>query len=604
MNFKIFKKSLVVLFSLLFSLILISNTTIAQSIEVDYEFDLDLVSGPGSIGTLIVNFANTDPMRIVDRYKVTIPVENPQSISATLGGEPQNNIIVEDVGSFKSVTVNFDRPILKDETKELRISFTSPQLLRSSFGISQLFIRNPFDNLSKDILYKINYPKNFGSIFRTYSNQNIIEGQDRNTIEIVSNNGVYILWGNEIKVNISSEVNIKNEESSTNTFFYNLPSTSTTQKLLINSLVGIDKLYSDESENVFAIVDIQGGETKKLSYDISVRLNEVEEGLVDLPSYGFPFDENSSFGKEVIESTQNLQSPYDKLRIFNQILRNRVQPNKQSIIDYLNFNQNIWNRLDREITINSFEYAALVVSFAEYLGLSANLEYGYLISSPVDIDLSRPQVWAIVDIGERNIFIDTFSEDLSGISYFDIKYIDRVKFGTWHPLQSYNPATGLAYVKNPIKVLLSESQNEFKENDIQVELVFPDSIASGEFYSPVVKIKNNGDSPVVIKDLLINSESFIENIFSENGFVEIIMPKSTNEYTINFMREENIFYSGLKDFDVKVQFYNDGNEIGEVVQVNFFIDIRNIVIFAVIFTAITVGLWYLLVRIRRFVRKS
>lgn len=604
MNFKIFKKSLLVLFTVLFSLILISNTTIAQSIEVDYEFDLDLVSGPGSIGTLIVNFANTDQMRIVDRYKVTIPVEDPQSISATLGGEPQNNIIVEDVGSFKSVTVNFDRPILKDETKELRISFTSPQLLRSSFGISQLYIRNPFDNLSKDILYKINYPKNFGSIFRTYTNQNIIEGQDRNTIEIVSNNGVYILWGNEIKVNISSEVNIKNEESSTNTFFYNLPSTSTTQKLLINSLVGIDKLYSDESENVFAIVDIQGGETKKLSYDISVRLNEVEEGLVDLPSYGFPFDENSSFGKEVIESTQNLQSPYDKLRIFNQILRNRVQPNKQSIIDYLNFNQNIWNRLDREITINSFEYAALVVSFAEYLGLSANLEYGYLISSPVDIDLSRPQVWAIVDIGERNVFIDTFSEDLSGISYFDIKYIDRVKFGTWHPLQSYNPATGLAYVKNPIKVLLSESQNEFKENDIQVELIFPDSIASGEFYSPVVKIKNNGDSPVVIKDLLINSESFIENIFSENGFVEIIMPNSTNEYTINFMREENIFYSGLKDFDVKVQFYNDDNEIGEVVQVNFFIDIRNVVIFAVIFTAITVGLCYLLVRVRRFVRKS
>lgn len=604
MNFKIFKKSLLVLFSIFFSLVLISNTTIAQSIEVDYEFDLDLVSGAGSVGTLIVNFANTDPMRIVDSYKVTIPVEDPESIIATLDGVPQSEIIIEDVGSFKSVTVNFNRPILKDETKQLRISFTSPQLLRTSFGISQLYIRNPFDNLSKDILYKINYPKSFGSIFRTYSNQNIIEGEERNTIEIISNNGVYILWGNEVKVNISSEVNIKNEERVANTFFYNLPSTSSTQKLIINSLEGIDEIYSDESENVFAIVEINGGETKKLSYDISVRLSEVEEGLVDLPSYGFPFDENSSFGKEVIESTKNLESSYDKLRRFNQILRSKVQPNKQSIIDYLNFNQTIWERLNREITINSFEYSALVVSFAEYLGLSANLEYGYLISSPVDIDLSRPQVWAIVDIGDRNVFIDTFSEDLSGISYFDIKYIDRVKFGTWHPLQSYNPATGLAYVKNPIKVVLSESQNSFKDNDIKVEFSFPETVASGEFYSPVLRVTNNGDSPAVIKDLLINSESFIENIFSDNGFVEIIMPNSTKEYTINFMREENIFYSGVQDFDIKVQLYNDDIEIEEVVRVNFYIDLRNVVIFAVFFVAITFGLWYLIVRIRRFLRKS
>ena len=561
-------QGLILLISVLF---LFAIKISASSVDTTYKFLLQLRENEPSTANLIVNIKGENNLEIVDKYSITIPVKNAENFIVDVNGESQSNLKVTDENEFKTLTVTFNKPIPVKDGKNINIQFTSPELLVNQYGLKHVFIQNPFENRNKPISYQINYPKSFGNYYRTYEKQSITEQSDGNLLmEIESMNGIYILLGDEVGVNLKLNVKVKNDSNESNKFYFNLPSPTSNQKVYFNNLNGFDNAFNDDFNNLLGEINLNSKEEKTILYDADVHINNISSTANYPEKYNFNFNALSSFGKEILENTNNLKDNYSKMRMFNQILINKAKPNKQSSINYSDFD-NIWKKLETNSTINSFEYAALNISFAEYLGLNGILDYGYIFTSPIEMDLSRPQVWAVVNIDGKNVFIDSFLEDLSTISYFDINYVDRVNFGTWSPIQTYNPASGLAYQSNAIKVEIDSLTQENYKEGIEINFNYPESIPSGNNYSIDLNIKNNSsDKTLQITDL----------------------------------REDNIFSNESKKFVSEVKFASIEDTFSDSDDVSFYIDSRNILIFVVSFTLSISILGFIALKVKKVINSK
>lgn len=590
-----------VLTGLLF--LLFSLSLRAEGVETTYKFHLNLQEGEGSIGQMILSINNQDEMKIVDSYVVSVPIMHADNFLITLGGNEENNYTVTDSNGYKTLSITFESPVLPGENKDLIIQFTSPELLISTFGLKQLYIQNPFDNLNKSILYEVEYPKSFGDIFRTFETQSITEkDEETNIISIQSNNGIYIVWADKILVNLKTEVNVKNENSETNSLFFNLPSASKKQKVFFNELKNIDAAFGDRMNNLLGEVHVDATTSEDIGYSADVIIDgELEESIYP-DDYEFAFNQDSIFGKDVIENTKDLPDNYSKMQMFNQLLRNRVTTNKQASINYTDINE-LWKKLDNETTLNSFEFAALNVSFAEYLGMDAKIEYGYLILSPIEFDLSAPQMWAVVNIDGDDVFIDGFMEDLTNISYFDINYIDRVNFGAWHPSQTYNPAAGLAYESTTIKVDASSVEEKQYVVKLQTDFIYPKNAPAGTPFSAKVNIKNESNNILAVNKLFINDQDLTANLNNDSGLVEATLPNKTTELTINNLRENNLFATYAKEMNSKISFDGVDEEYSDTDSVSFYIDAKNVVIFIAIFSLAFSALGFLYLKARKNIFK-
>lgn len=586
-------------FFFLFAIGFLINLKIsAAAVDIGYEFDLNLKAGPGSIGKLIVDINNQDEDKIIDRYEITIPISNVENISVSLSENIENNFSIKDLNGYKEVSIIFESPIMPKQEKILIIQFTSPALLRSSYGLNQLYIQNPFENLTKNIKYKIEYPKSFGNIYRSFDTQNIAEKDSlTNILEVQSNNGIYVLWADKIRINLDNKVEVKNTDNALNSFLYNLPVSTNKQKVYFNELRNINEAFSDKF-SVFGDVALDPNTTKEIGYSADIIIQDTTNLTSQWPEkYNYEFNPLNEFGREVIDATQIATTNYEKFEIFNQILRNNASPNKQSSI-YSNDFGEIWSKFDKNATLNSFEYSALSVSFAEYLGLKARLEYGYIILSPIEMDLTRPQVWAVIDIDGNEVFSDQFMEDVSNISYFDINYIDRVNFGVWHPTQSYNPALGLAYDGTSIKVELNSLEEKTYKETFDLNLIYPESTPSGNFYNAEMKINNKSDRALIFEYLLINDIDILNNIKSPNGLFPVILPNQEKNIMLENLRQGNIFTNFKESIKTQIKFKGDGL-IQKENTVNFYIDPRNVVLFAAIFAFIFSVLGFIYLRIRK-----
>jgi hypothetical protein len=319
-------------------------------------------------------------------------------------------------------------------------------------------------------------------------------------------------------------------------------------------------------------------------------------------SYGFNFEENSLFGQEVLSNTQSIEDNYSKMKMFNQLLMNKVSTNKQASINYSNFSDLI-NKLDNNPTLNSFEFAALNVAYAEYLGLDARIEYGYLLLSPVDFDLSTPQMWVVLRVDGRDIFIDSFMQDLTDVSYFDINYIDRVKFGVWHPSQSYNPTLGLAYQSNAIKAEINKSEIINHKSDVKVDFIYPEKAAAGTFFSANLSVVNNSDSILSIRKVFINEEDLTSLLADQEGLYDAILPGETKELSINNFREANIFATYSEEVNSVVFFEGIDEQFSDSDIILYHIDGKNVVVFIAVVGLSFSILGFIYLRLRRRLSK-
>lgn len=568
-----------VIVALFLGFLFFSTQVKAQEVETSYKFEFILKENEPSIGRMILAIDNQEDNKVVDFYEVTIPIQYADSFAVKLGDNEENNFVISDQNGYKKISISFEKPVLPKESKALVIQFSSPKLLVSQFGLKQLYIQNPFDNLSKSIFYEIEYPKSFGEIFRTFDSEQISSKDElTNLLSIESNSGIYVVWGQDIRVNLKGSVNVRNENTTQNSLFFSLPSSSTKQKVFFKNLENIDKAFSDLEENVLGEATIEPKSAKQVGYEAEVVIDGKPIESQYPKSYGFKFSESSIFGQEVLSQTQNISDNYEKIKLFNQLLMERVSTNKQATINYSN-TSDLWSKLENNSTLNSFEFAALNVAFAEYLGLDARIEYGYLLLSPVDFDLSAPQMWAVVRINDKDVFIDSFMQDLTNISYFDINYIDRVKFGVWHPLQSYNPALGLAYESNSIKVESSKSETSTHNTDVKVDFVYPETASAGAFFSAKVSVVNNSDQILSIKKVVINDEDLTSLLADQEGLIESVLPGESKDLVINNFREANIFATYSQE--VKSQAFFEGIEQGfsDSDNIIYHIDPKNVVVF-------------------------
>lgn len=564
---------------ILFSFLLLTFGFVinAQS-KVDLTYEFKIVLGDSvSEGTLKINLKNNDEKNVISNYEVSIPIKNSKNFKVVFDGKSENNFNIQEKNGFQIIKVDFSKPIIFGELKTLEINFQSSEMILNKFGVKQLFIPNPFSNFSKNIKYSIIYPNNFGDLFRIYSNQKLTKLNDiQSSLEVESNNGIYLIWANEIKLNISSEMTLRNENDEDTSFLLNLPIESSRQKIYIESLNGIEGGRVDSSGSFFGLIKIPSKGQKEIDYSINVKLSDSNDSIGNFKNSGFKFNVESEFGKEVIEATKNYSSNYEKLKIFNILLKDKVSGNKQAIVS--NFDS-IFEKLKNNTTLNSYEFSALNVSFAEFLGLKARIDFGYIFFSPIEIDLSRPQMWSVVLIDGKEVFIDSFMEEMSGISYFDIKEIDRIRYGTWHPDQEYNPAGGLALETNPIRVVIDNISRDYKEGgDVNISLELPERIESGTFFKGNLTVENNSSTPMILDKFFVNGDNVTDRIFSSVELLPVVLPFSKEVIEIPSMVENSLIFIGEKEFKVEVKFRGDEKNYESLDTVMVVLNFRNLLL--------------------------
>lgn len=553
-----------------------SDKIYAQASSVlKYTFKVDVQDNLDSIVDLIIDIENNEVNHFVDGYEINIPVLNSRDLIVFLSGNEENNVSSRNENGYENLKITFEKPVFPGEKKQLVINFKSNTLVKEKFGIKQLYIQKPFDiSNNSEINYQVYYSSTFGEPSVNSANTQIIDAESgKKLLSTVSTNGIYIIWSSLIRLNMSSDFSLVNENNIQRKYLFNLPPDLNNQDVFYHSIKGGEFGVYDNFGNQFAQVQVDANSSVDVGYSANIEISgEYEKGTYP-NRYSLVFNTESEFGKYILENTNSLTSNYDKLKLFNQILVNRMKPNKQSIIN-LNALGDLWKKLDGNAGLNAFEYSSLVVSFAEYLGLKGRINYGYIIMSAVEFDNSFPHVWCDIEIDDRSVLIDSFMEDISNVSYFDRTVIDRVKFGVWHTDQIYNPVLGLLSGKNPIQTKLTQPVELTTAGTIRLELDLADITYSGEFYEGRLTVDNQSNRILKFEKVALSGTDYTDRLSYAEELYKSALPSQRNIFDLNNLREPNFLFNGQKELLLEVKFA-DNDEIFEAVSVvNFVIDQR------------------------------
>lgn len=574
-KFKIFNAKLnavninTVRLSVLFKIILIALflfpishfPVLAQSENsLAYLFEIHVNENGSASGKTIISIHNPDQQDFITGYKFAMPIKNVNSIQAFADGKDLW-FTTSDSGQYKYIDIDLlGHEIRSGESRSIEINWTSSSIIENMGSLKQIYIPRPFEeNISQKVIYKIYYPKSFGKdIYVDLGEVNINESGNSYQFEVNISDGLYITWGSNHEFGIESMFRILNDSEEKKQTLFNIPNDIKSQAIEYIEITGTKSGFKDEYNNYYGYSEIDPKTEKEVSIKANVHLGKnTEKEFKNLPSYGFPFKQDSSSAVSWLKQLAQQDSSYNKVKLLNDLLVQESKLNSNEKVDP-EVQNTIWTRVDTKANLNSFELCYILVSYAESIGATGRIDFGY-IAYPFNtlFNNSNPHFWCEVSFGDKWILMDPYLEALLGIVYYDRTPRDRVFMGVWHPtLQSTN-ALGLIGTSDPVALNISAAYADIEEDTSTLGIDLPGNVISGNYYSGEMRYYNLSKKIKTPVNILIDGWDYSDQLKINTTFQIVFLPQTSNTKDINYIREPSFFYDGKKELKTEIMFDND-----------------------------------------------
>lgn len=582
------KKTLVIIF--IVSLVSLLGSKIKADVVADYGLNITVNDDYSSKIDVTIPLENNSDSALINAYSVDFPFLITNA-SATLNGNPVNVLLTSD-STISSVKVDFETNVIKpNQNAILVLSLFSVDTIKQVLNTKQLYLPFPTSNYPyTSVNISVSYPVLFGSISYSSQSKYTLDRLDDNYSKATFNqpSSVFLIWGNP-EFDLVFNSNLTNRKDSTNHSLFNLIPEYENQAVEYKKIFNADYALTDKLNNNFAFITINPNSTLDLSSSATIKLSNSDKFLNQASKYNWQLNLDSVLGQKIYSKISQGSDNTSKFTSLNDFLFQNFAYNSDSLVNQ-NFNS-IWDSNKRNL--NPLEYCYLIIATAEYLNLKANVEYGYNIFSSTES--INPSVWCTVQVDNRNLIFDFYSQKQAGYAQIPNSSIDRVKMGIWHPSQSYNDILGLLS-NNPLtaSVTAASSIGSAAQLIPILETEFPESVFSGEFYAGLIHVTNPTTKILKFNQLNINGESVLSNI-QVGELDKAVMPLQKNTIKIDYLRETDFILNLSREINVEAEL-ND-NKISNTLQVRFEPDYKLLALFIVILIVTLSIFTYLLLKV-------
>lgn len=538
---------------------------------LDYSFSIVLdESGTGHFEhTLELHNLNSN---LVGGYDLTLPYAGVTGVTADREGN-EVALAQTEIDKTTKLELNFSNAaIMPNETGKITLRFTVPNLFKTKFNIKYFYLPKIIYSFEvPQVDYKLSYPEVLD--IPTYIYGSEVRVNEDGRLEASSPGALLVVWGEHPNYGFTTEYKIRNSNTVKSDTLVNLAS-HTKQDVYYVNVPKLELGLVDDLGNNWGVLKLDAGEEMKINIEGYSTYQDSLSEDDDFANYGWTINEDDNFGKELAELVRTENDRYTMLREVNTFLLTSLEPyaNEKTNLDELN---NIWTRAGTSSKFNAFEYCYFVIAAAEASGLQGRIAYGYLTIDDIFYDetLRLPHVWCEIKVGEDVMLLDPFLEDVTKLSFFNRKPIDRIRFGAWHNSQSYNTLLGiLVNAKDTQLLRIGEARtNETGLGSFDVSINFPANVISGDFYSGDVIISNTTNKFTELTAFKLNNED-IASVVNYGSLKIALAPLNSNYFKISNLNEGNIFYQGRKKMELLLEF---GDEKNSRINKDFEVDFKS-----------------------------
>lgn len=542
MNFRNYIKTLLTLIFSLPIIILLTKSNISATTISSADIKIDITSSSQTFVTVNINFTNTSP-ELVSSYNYIAPFRRVSNVNVKLNSSPiEYAIETAQDPRYSIIKANFaSSPVRSGITGSITYTFQAQSTISQRNNLEYLFIPG-----TKDIYttYSLSYPASFGApSFVLPSEYNLISTANTYQLNFNSNKSAVLAWGNEYSASFSSNTNIINNSEKNIKTLYQIPANFDNQDILLKEDQS-NSAWFDSSGNHFLSHQLNSAEQKEIEiiFQVTKKLTTFNS-IKPISDLTKRFDEINSFvGLQNInyESQNKIQ---ELERVHDQIIE-KFQISQITNTNFASYDEYI-DTLTRKRELNSFDLCFVITSYAQKLGISTAIEYGYIILPDTFGNEIEPHFWCKILNNNEVILLDPYFEALTGIKYFGSKSdYDRVKFGVWDTNQDYNKAIGLLDQQGYLKTI-SFTDIAF-ENNTGIEVDNQSiEINSGLYQTVELKIQNRSDTFVPL-----NSISNFSLSNRNNNLLKPAIKPGENIIQISGLFESNPFSNYVKNIDL------------------------------------------------------
>ena len=527
-----------------------------------YYVELNIRTDKSIEGVFEINLTNSDKNNLINGYELNLPFKINTVTTAQMDGRniDKNLVIGND---YSDIRLSFFQNAIKpSQTVKIKINFLANELLSSKYGVEYLYIPTIKSNhtSNSNVIYKIRYPDSFNLPTFISPQENL--ANNANEINLSTTQGLIIIWGDQLLVNLESSFKIENKDNRKINTLVGLPyedngnisnvnQPANGQTVYYKSMSNEQNGLIDELENNFIYSALDPNQTKEIKFNARINLSTNIYNDIYPQKYGWKLKDTDQTG-EMLKILNSEGDNLQRLKSLNNYLISKMQVYPDETID-LNKIDSIWTKLEGSSKFNSFELCYLMIAASEYLGLPSRMDYGYLIIPEGIVNNGSPHIWCEVKINGKDVLMDPYLETQLHINYFNQVPIDRIRFGIWHPNQSYNNILGLlGDFKSKSTVKISQAENLSPDlKNLSLSLNFPSQAYSGEFYSGIMSVKNNSNKILIVKEMTLNDESVLRQLKLNNLTISFL-PQQNNTTKLNYLREKNFLYDGDETLQIRL----------------------------------------------------
>ncbi|MCA9381614.1 transglutaminase domain-containing protein, partial [Candidatus Dojkabacteria bacterium] len=410
----------------------ISKVSAQSSYEViDHSIEVDLFENGDAYFRAELTIINNDPNNVVSGYNYVLPAKNVINPTVEFDGQTMSLPVYAQPGSsFSNLEIDFGDNVIKpNSAKKIVINAKLSSFVKLNFEAKYILFQPTKDQINS---FAISYPASFG-VPLYISDSNAEQKQNNASIDSIklssTKNLVLIMWGDEYYVDVQTESQISNRaDKPVQTLFELIPDTQS-QLVAYNNITNGEFGLRDTYGNDFATLNLAAAESKNIGFE--ARIKKVQSSLEKNISTKYEINLPKLFSEDLSNRTldnilakENLENIYDYL-----IETYPLEFTQTKEADIQNFDEYLQNKK----SLNSFDYSAVLATYAESLGLDAEIRYGYVVLKPGEETTLQPHFWVVVFSDEDSYIIDPYMEITTELHYFNLKYdFDRITFGVWH----------------------------------------------------------------------------------------------------------------------------------------------------------------------------
>lgn len=518
-----------------------------ETVSVDTRLNITLdEEGSGDI-VYELDIHNSD-QAVVSGMQVNLPFSQVQNLQVSLGSSGLPFKVATQDG-FTMVDLQFEGAAIRaTQSNKLVLHFSVPNVVSGEFGFHQLYIpKQESDYAISTSKLIVNYPSTFfAPTYLSVANLS----NNPNQIEMSSLHGYLAMWGDEAVYDIHAELgfNTNPEELSLN--ILNLPMITADQDVIFTELSKQVDTIGDQSGNLWGMIDYDE-QDKQVTYTARVhrfqppRQREVPIAA-KLPDINIPADLQTLIGNN---------DELTKLRYLYGYIVDTYAP----VVDNTTLDvaaDGFWNTLPERKSLHGVEYAYLLSSYAQSLGIQTRIAYGYLmgLSKLGDFTTDTPIVYVEAWVDGQVVILDPFLEDVSGFEMFDAPFFDRIQMGIWDLANKFDSVLGIFTklgLKRPSTVDIGAIDQTL---DYTMAIDFPEQIVAGNYYQGKLMISNSSGHIIKLESILLNGKEYLGPVvtISEN-YYHLIRPVGDTELTLEGLIEEDLFSNNSRSGKITVK---------------------------------------------------